>query len=128
MLKRGNASMMVGASSWKDQFVDAFTVQAGKFFCYFFFILGFLDFCCHHQQRSSYFYKQSLLNTEKVEICFIFNFCPNFSGDDDEEEEEGGDEGEEGEEKMPTCGDYIMHFLTLFWKVIFAVIPPAGKQ
>merc|ERR1712165_284540 len=75
MGKRGNASMMVGASSWKDQFVDAFTVQAG---------------------------------------------------DDDEEEEEGGDEGEEGEEKMPTCGDYIMHFLTLFWKVIFAVIPPAG--
>merc|ERR1712045_36034 len=77
MLKRGNASMMVGASSWKDQFVDAFTVQAG---------------------------------------------------DDDEEEEEGGEEGEEGEEKMPTCGDYIMHFLTLFWKVIFATIPPAGKQ
>jgi len=75
MLKRGNASMMVGASSWKDQFVDAFTVQAG---------------------------------------------------DDDEEEEEGGEEGEEGEEKMPTCGDYIMHFLTLFWKVIFATIPPAG--
>jgi solute carrier family 8 (sodium/calcium exchanger) len=27
---------------------------------------------------------------------------------------------------MPTCGDYIMHFLTLFWKVIFATIPPAG--
>ena len=49
-------------------------------------------------------------------------------GDDDEEEEEGGEEGEEGEEKMPTCGDYIMHFLTLFWKVIFATIPPAGKQ
>merc|ERR1711862_972209 len=37
-------------------------------------------------------------------------------------------EGEEGEaeEKMPTCGDYIMHFLTLFWKIIFAFIPPAG--
>merc|ERR1719346_48949 len=29
MLKRGNASMMVGASSWKDQFIEAFTVQAG---------------------------------------------------------------------------------------------------
>merc|ERR1712043_101517 len=40
--------------------------------------------------------------------------------------EEGGDEDEEGEEKMPTCGDYIMHFLTLFWKVLFATIPPAG--
>jgi solute carrier family 8 (sodium/calcium exchanger) len=76
MLKRGNASMMVGASSWKDQFFDAFTVQAGD--------------------------------------------------DEEEEEEGGGEEGEEGEEKMPTCGDYIMHFLTLFWKVIFATIPPAG--
>jgi len=73
MLQRGNASMMVGASSWKDQFIDAFTVQAG---------------------------------------------------DDDEEEEGEGDE--DGEEKMPTCGDYIMHFLTLIWKVMFAVIPPAG--
>ena len=29
MMQRGNASMMVGASSWKDQFLDAFTVQAG---------------------------------------------------------------------------------------------------
>ena len=47
-------------------------------------------------------------------------------GDDDEEEEGEGDE--EGEEKMPTCGDYIMHFLTLIWKVLFAFIPPAGKK
>ena len=47
--------------------------------------------------------------------------------DDEEEEEEGGDEEGEKEEKMPTCGDYIMHFLTLFWKVIFSFIPPAGK-
>ena len=29
MMQRGNASLMVGASSWKDQFFDAFTVQAG---------------------------------------------------------------------------------------------------
>merc|ERR1712241_23208 len=78
MMQKGNASLMVGASSWKDQFLEAFTVQAG--------------------------------------------------GDDDEEEEGGDEEGEEGEaeEKMPTCGDYIMHFLTLFWKIIFAFIPPAG--
>merc|ERR1712226_1218302 len=75
MMQRGNASLMVGASSWKDQFIDAFTVQAG-----------------------------------------------------DDEEGEEGEEGEEAEaeEKMPTCGDYIMHFLTLFWKIIFAFIPPAG--
>merc|ERR1712226_1309286 len=74
MMQRGNASVMAGANSWKDQIFEAFTVQAG----------------------------------------------------DDDEEEEGGEEGEEKEEKMPTCGDYIMHFLTLFWKVIFSFIPPAG--
>merc|ERR1711982_58806 len=43
-------------------------------------------------------------------------------GDDDEE----GEEGEDDEPKMPSCGDYIMHFLTLPWKLIFAVIPPTG--
>merc|ERR1711990_1231442 len=75
MMQRGNASVMAGANSWKDQIFEAFTVQA--------------------------------------------------EGDDDEEEEEG-EEGAEKEEKMPTCGDYIMHFLTLFWKVIFSFIPPAG--
>jgi solute carrier family 8 (sodium/calcium exchanger) len=31
-----------------------------------------------------------------------------------------------GEEKMPSCGDYIMHFLTLPWKLIFAFIPPTA--
>merc|ERR1711922_30032 len=40
------------------------------------------------------------------------------AGDEDEEEKEG----EEGEEKMPSCGNYIMHFLTLPWKVLFALI------
>jgi solute carrier family 8 (sodium/calcium exchanger) len=71
MMKKANASMMVGSSSWLEQFSEAFVVQA-----------------------------------------------------DDEEEEEG--EGGEGEEKMPSCGDYIMHFLTLPWKLIFAFIPPTA--
>merc|ERR1719283_787668 len=71
MMQKANASMMVGSSSWLDQFTEAFTVQA----------------------------------------------------DDDDEE---GEDGEEGEEKMPSCGDYIMHFLTLPWKVLFALIPPTA--
>merc|ERR1712142_582705 len=71
MMQKANNSMVVGSSSWLDQFSEAFTVQA----------------------------------------------------DDDEEE---GEDGEEGEEKMPSCGDYIMHFLTLPWKLIFAFIPPTG--
>jgi hypothetical protein len=40
---------------------------------------------------------------------------------DDEENEDGT-----VEPKMPTCGDYIMHFLTLFWKLLFAFVPPTG--
>jgi len=71
MMQKANNSMMVGSSSWLEQFSEAFTVQA----------------------------------------------------DDDEEE---GEEGEEGEEKMPSCGDYIMHFLTLPWKILFALIPPTA--
>ncbi|XP_051528000.1 sodium/calcium exchanger 1-like isoform X1 [Myxocyprinus asiaticus] len=38
------------------------------------------------------------------------------SGEDDDEEC--------GEEKMPSCFDYVMHFLTVFWKVLFAFVPP----
>merc|ERR1711962_1141065 len=70
LLKKTNMSIMVGASSWKDQFVEAFSVSAG-----------------------------------------------------DEDEEEGdGEEG--GEEALPSCMDYTMHFLTFFWKVAFATVPP----
>jgi len=42
---------------------------------------------------------------------------------------EGGDDGEEDDEKKnPSFGDYFMHFLTIFWKVLFATIPPASKK
>merc|ERR1711931_361863 len=71
MMQKANNSMVVGNSSWLDQFSEAFTVQA----------------------------------------------------DDDEEE---GEEDEDAEEKAPSMSDYIMHFLTLPWKLIFAFIPPTG--
>nr|XP_061796879.1 sodium/calcium exchanger 2-like isoform X3 [Nerophis lumbriciformis] len=38
------------------------------------------------------------------------------AGDDDEEEGR--------EEHLPSCYDYVMHFLTVFWKVLFACVPP----
>ncbi|XP_070842586.1 sodium/calcium exchanger 1a isoform X2 [Chaetodon trifascialis] len=38
------------------------------------------------------------------------------SGDDDDDEC--------GEEKLPSCFDYVMHFLTVFWKLLFALVPP----
>ncbi|KAJ8280728.1 hypothetical protein GJAV_G00058240 [Gymnothorax javanicus] len=40
------------------------------------------------------------------------------AGNGDEEEEEGR------EERLPSCFDYVMHFLTVFWKVLFACVPP----
>ncbi|XP_062304043.1 sodium/calcium exchanger 1a isoform X2 [Osmerus eperlanus] len=33
-------------------------------------------------------------------------------------------EDECGEEKLPSCFDYVMHFLTVFWKLLFAFVPP----
>uniref|UniRef100_A0A671UZ12 Solute carrier family 8 member 2b n=1 Tax=Sparus aurata TaxID=8175 RepID=A0A671UZ12_SPAAU len=36
-----------------------------------------------------------------------------------------GDDDEEGrEERLPSCYDYVMHFVTVFWKVLFACVPP----
>lgn len=60
-------------------------------------------------------------------LCAVETFLlvfHTFEGDDDDEE---GEEGEDAEEKMPTCSDYVMHFFTLFWKVLFAFVPPTGK-
>ncbi|XP_056265506.1 solute carrier family 8 member 4a isoform X4 [Pseudoliparis swirei] len=65
LIKKTNLALVVGSSSWREQFVSAVTVSAG---------------------------------------------------DDDEEES--------GRERLPSCFDYIMHFLTVFWKVLFAFVPP----
>lgn len=69
LLKKTNIALVVGTSSWREQFIEALTVSAGD------------------------------------------------EGDDEEE-------GEEAEEKLPSCMDYVMHFLTIFWKVLFAFVPP----
>lgn len=47
------------------------------------------------------------------------------AGDEDEGDLE---EGEEKEEKLPTCGDYVMHFISVPWKVLCAICPPTGKK
>ncbi|XP_055632887.1 sodium/calcium exchanger 3 isoform X2 [Toxorhynchites rutilus septentrionalis] len=66
LVQRANASILIGTSSWKEQFIEAITVSAG---------------------------------------------------DDD-----GDHEGDEP--PTPSCSDYLMHFLTIFWKILFAFIPP----
>lgn len=38
----------------------------------------------------------------------------------------GGDDDDDdcAEDKEPSCFDYVMHFLTIFWKLLFAFVPP----
>jgi len=63
-----NTAMVVGTSTWREQFVEAFSVL------------------------------------------------------------EGGDEEEEGgEAAQPTVFDYVLHYFSLVWKVIFALCPPTGN-
>ncbi|CAK9822741.1 Sodium/calcium exchanger 1 [Anthophora retusa] len=66
LVQRANASILLGTSSWKEQFTEALTVSGG-----------------------------------------------------DEEEGEGG-----GEAAAPSTMDYLMHGVTIFWKVLFAFVPP----
>uniref|UniRef100_A0A8C1JZI9 Solute carrier family 8 member 2b n=1 Tax=Cyprinus carpio TaxID=7962 RepID=A0A8C1JZI9_CYPCA len=58
LIKKTNLALVIGTHSWREQFVEAVTVSAGR------------------------------------------------------------------EERLPSCYDYIMHFVTVFWKVLFAFVPP----
>lgn len=67
---------------------------------------------------------------ESVCLFSVFFFCFHFTGDDNLALDES--DGECGEDRdvspSPSCGDYFMHFLTLFWKILFAFIPPTGNS
>ncbi|XP_044263437.1 sodium/calcium exchanger 3 isoform X1 [Tribolium madens] len=60
LVQRANASLLIGTSSWKEQFIEAITVSAS----------------------------------------------------------------DESDQKKPSGLDYIMHVVTLFWKILFAFVPP----
>lgn len=63
LLAKANLALVVGTSSWREQFKDALTVG-------------------------------------------------------------GSEDGESEEPSPPSFGDYMMHFLTVFWKLLFACVPP----
>lgn len=46
------------------------------------------------------------------------------SGDGGGDEQDG--EGGTGQGSPPSTMDYFMHSLTIFWKVLFAFVPPTG--
>ncbi|XP_061889103.1 sodium/calcium exchanger 1-like isoform X2 [Entelurus aequoreus] len=64
VMKKTRLAVLIGTTSWRQQFVDAMTVTAG---------------------------------------------------DDDDQEEE---------KKVPSSLDLVLHFLTIFWKLLFALVPP----
>ncbi|XP_011634463.1 sodium/calcium exchanger 2 isoform X1 [Pogonomyrmex barbatus] len=66
LVQRANASIILGTSSWKEQFTEALTVSGG-----------------------------------------------------DEDDSEGSNQP-----SSPSVMDYLMHSLTIFWKVLFAFVPP----
>ncbi|XP_054928437.1 sodium/calcium exchanger 3 isoform X2 [Dermacentor andersoni] len=93
LFQRANISLMIGTSSWKEQFVEAITVVADD-------------------DRNKF----------KTEEAFeMENISLKFGKDDDEE---NGEEGDEVTVRMPSCSDYVMHVFTVFWKVLFAFVPP----
>ncbi|XP_061843922.1 sodium/calcium exchanger 1-like isoform X4 [Nerophis lumbriciformis] len=66
VMKKTRLAVLIGTTSWRQQFLDAITVTAGD--------------------------------------------------DDDDDKEE--------EKKVPSSLDHVLHFLTIFWKLLFALVPP----
>ncbi len=85
MVKTTNTSLLVGSSSWKQQFKDAVSVQGG----------GGRKLAMNRTTRA-----ESILEISE----------------DDEAD------------MKPSCLVYVMHALTLPWKLLFALVPPTGVQ
>lgn len=101
---------MIGTSSWKEQFIEALTVTAGKD-----------EKNCDDVNKKTHYKLITKALMGSISFSF-FSLLWRPLGDDD------GDDGEEGGmAASPSCFDYVMHFLTLFWKILFAFIPPTGK-
>ncbi|CAF5076948.1 unnamed protein product, partial [Rotaria sp. Silwood1] len=71
-LYKANTAILVGTSTWLEQFKQAFSVK-----------------------------------------------------DDDDDVIESGDTNDD-EEKPATCKDYMLHFISFFWKFLFAFVPPTS--
>ena len=50
--------------------------------------------------------------------------------DEDDEDEDAAESSDSTEnyEKTVTCKDYMLHFISFFWKFLFAFVPPTSKN
>jgi solute carrier family 8 (sodium/calcium exchanger) len=89
LINSNPTSILVGTSSWREQFAEAWRVDAGD------------DDDEEGQQED-----------EK-----------NKEGENETKEDEG--EGHSHKEpKQPSVSDYLLHYVSLFWKLLFAFVPP----
>uniref|UniRef100_A0ACB8G5L3 Sodium/calcium exchanger 3 n=1 Tax=Sphaerodactylus townsendi TaxID=933632 RepID=A0ACB8G5L3_9SAUR len=125
LIKKTNLALVVGTHSWRDQFLEAITVSAdvgvacpeefkkGSHRNIFFVVLA------QAEEESSEAHAQllQLLAAQGSILGVLANLTVTAQAGDE-------DEDESGEERLPSCFDYVMHFLTVFWKVLFACVPP----
>ncbi|XP_061685313.1 sodium/calcium exchanger 1-like isoform X2 [Syngnathoides biaculeatus] len=63
-----------------------------------------------------------LVETTSWREQFVEAIAVSAGSGDDNEEDGGGGRG--GGKKLPSALDYVQHFLTVFWKLLFAMVPP----
>lgn len=100
-MQTANASKLVGTTSWKEQFLDAMTVSGWNLYINSLNILH-ISFHC------------PLLGIGGIDI-------------DDEDDDIEYEEDEDEDDTSPSGFEYVKHFLSLFWKICFSIIPPASK-
>ena len=69
------------------------------------------------RDRLNLSFKRLVTLSFSLSLSLSLSLSVSLSGEDD-------DDDECGEEKLPSCFDYVMHFLTVFWKLLFAFVPP----
>lgn len=64
-------------------------------------------------------------DTNVLELCCYSAVCKyNIMCFDDSAMQVGGGTDDDGNEVPATARDYILHFLTFFWKLVGACVPP----
>ncbi|KAK2911934.1 hypothetical protein Q8A67_004067 [Cirrhinus molitorella] len=83
---------------------------------------GVLDAVVEHLPQCENTVDRLLKDTNLAEVIGTHSWREQFIEAVTVSAGEGDEEG--GEPQQPSCCDYFMHAVTLFWKVLFAFIPP----
>ncbi|MGH0154669.1 UNVERIFIED_CONTAM: hypothetical protein FKN15_038984 [Acipenser sinensis] len=148
LIKKTNLALVIGTHSWREQFIEAVTVRSGdlqtgrrgqrgqhgnqirSFRFKFKWSLSSIAKLLQGSTVDKLIKKTNLalvIGTHSWREQFIEAVTVRSgNGDEDDEVHEEGGGGGSREERLPSCFDYAMHSLTVFWKVLFACVPPTG--